>query len=73
MRLKRAKENDDGWSDWIRPKMKGYRLACCDCGLVHTIDFHVAERDGEFFVEYRASRNNRSTGQFRRHNKKRTT
>jgi hypothetical protein len=25
----------------VAPQMKGYRMACCDCGLVHTIDFEV--------------------------------
>ena len=31
----------DGWTDWQRPVMRGYRLGCCDCGLVHDIDFRV--------------------------------
>lgn len=25
----------------VTPVMKGYRMACCDCGLVHVIDFDV--------------------------------
>lgn len=26
-------------SEWIRPKRRGYRMSCCDCGLVHELDF----------------------------------
>lgn len=61
-------EGDDGWSRWIKPVMAGYKLACCDCGLVHEIDFRVIE-EVEPYVLFRARRNNRSTGQRRRHSK----
>lgn len=27
--------------EWVRPVMKGYRMKCCDCGLVHIINFKV--------------------------------
>jgi hypothetical protein len=27
--------------DRVAPVMQGYKMACCDCGLVHTIDFEV--------------------------------
>jgi hypothetical protein len=78
-------EGDDGWSRWIQPIMYGYKLACCDCGLVHTTEFRalkVIGEDGHDFVseelppdqyrvEFRARRNNRSTGQMRRHMKRR--
>lgn len=52
-----AIENDDGWTDWIQPLMSGYRMACCDCGLVHTLDFRV---EGDR-VQFRASRHARAT------------
>lgn len=26
--------------DWIQPK-DGYRVACCDCGLVHNFNFRI--------------------------------
>lgn len=54
--------DDAGWTDWIRPK-HSYRLGCCDCGLVHELEFRVAV-DGR--VEYRARRNNRATAAKRR-------
>ena len=41
-----------------------WKLACCDCGLVHDFQFHKVS-DNEFDVA--SFRNNRSTGQLRRH------
>lgn len=32
-----------GFTKWTRPVMRGYKMACCDCGLVHEFDFHVIE------------------------------
>lgn len=31
----------DGWTDWIYPSMKNYKMACCDCGLTHDIKMKV--------------------------------
>jgi len=52
---------EDG--ELIVPVMTGYKIMCCDCGLVHRLDFEVV--DGQ--VQFRAYRDNRSTGQTRRH------
>lgn len=30
-----------GWTEWIKPKMKGYLLKCCDCGLTHEFQFRT--------------------------------
>ena len=74
-------------NEWEYPVMKGYKMACCDCGLVHNIDFEVIKQrkifksfkngtqDSEaiivsnpaYKVRLRAFRNNKSTGQIRRH------
>jgi hypothetical protein len=32
-----------GWSRWQMPIMRGYRMACCDCNLVHEVEFEVAK------------------------------
>jgi hypothetical protein len=48
---------------WLTPIRKGYGIQCCDCGLVHKFDFRV--RGGR--IELRAWRDNRATGQVRRH------
>lgn len=49
---------------WIYPRRKGYRVKCCDCGLVHVFDFRLVEGK---YIEFRAFRDNRATGQIRRH------
>lgn len=80
-RIEPVIEQEDGWSDWITPTMAHYRMACCDCGLVHDMQF-LAVRvtktlpDGswaykeldpkKYRVVFKASRNNRSSGQMRR-------
>lgn len=82
MKFKQEIATDGEWTDWITPIMTGYKMACCDCGLVHNIDFQatkVIEKfpDGtwdhepldidDYRIQLRVSRNNRSTGQIRRH------
>ena len=49
-------------NEWIQPIRKGYKMSCCDCGLVHELDFRLYKRR----IQYRARRNERSTGQVRR-------
>jgi hypothetical protein len=36
-----------GWSEWQQPIMKGYMMQCCDCGLVHEIQFKALEQISE--------------------------
>lgn len=31
-----------GFSRWVQPHMGKYLLACCDCGLVHEMQFRIA-------------------------------
>ncbi len=51
--------------EWIQPVRRGYRLACCDCGLVHIVDIRVLKGR----VQFRAFRSPRSTAMARRHRK----
>lgn len=53
----------DGWSEWVHP-LKPYRMACCDCGLVHELEFRIDDKNQ---LNFRARRANRSTAQIRRH------
>lgn len=76
---------EDGFSKWIPPAMKGYRLICCDCGLSHEMEFRVVKvtrrkgeewwwkntKPGAYRVLFRAARHNRSTAAVRRERKKR--
>lgn len=48
------------------PSGEIYRIACCDCGLVH--DFVFVSEDGKP-IGIAAKRNNRSTAQIRRNKK----
>ena len=80
-KFKEIKALEDGWSDWEFPEMNGYRLGCCDCGLVHDVDFKVVQavalptnefaceeiKDETLRILMRAKRNNRSTAQIRRY------
>ena len=39
------------WSDWVYP-VKGYLMKCCDCGLVHELDFGAfveGRKKGKYF------------------------
>jgi hypothetical protein len=79
-KFKKLTAGDGGWSDWQAP-VQGYKMACCDCGLVHDVEFQVLKitKDdgldfsgkempwGKYRIVLRARRNNRSTGQLRRH------
>lgn len=71
-----------GWSEWIRPKQRGYLMGCCDCGLIHELDFVAIEgapfKDGQraaFKVKrgadvmFRARRKPRLTAAYRKKHK----
>ncbi len=74
----------EGWSDWITP-IQNYKMTCCDCGLVHDMEWQVLKVTednapdfnadelpwGDYRIALRARRNNRSTGQVRRHDAER--
>ena len=40
--IKHEVENADGWSEWVDPDAESYLMKCCDCGLVHELQFRVA-------------------------------
>lgn len=35
----------DGWCDWVHP-LPGYLMGCCDCGLVHEVQFSIVNNEG---------------------------
>jgi len=47
---------------WIEPVYKAYKMMCCDCGLVHRVDFRIHRRQ----IQFRPTIDNRATGQARR-------
>jgi hypothetical protein len=81
-RHRRHTAGPDGWSEWVAPDMAGYRMSCCDCGLVHEMEFSALRVTGtaadgswtadnlpadEYRVKFRVRRHNRATAQVRRH------
>ena len=36
-------EVENGWCDWVCPKPQGYLMQCCDCELIHEVDFRVVQ------------------------------
>lgn len=50
----RYKQQYDG--EWIRPRRKNYYMKCCDCGLVHRIDFRLVGTKNRRIIEFRAHR-----------------
>lgn len=58
--MKRYPKVEDG--EWVQPVTTGYGMACCDCGLVHRLNFRIHEGH----IQFQASRDNRATGQIRR-------
>ena len=66
------------YTPWVTPPMT-YRLACCDCGLVHNIQFRAVNIKGKRIydrrrvsIQFRVRRNERSTALVRRHPQKKT-
>jgi hypothetical protein len=47
---------------WVQPVRRGYKMECCDCGLVHTLDFRIRSRR----IQMRAFRDNVATANKRR-------
>lgn len=39
--------DDDGWSEWVNPKHSQYFAGCCDCGLIHEMQFMVVRFYGD--------------------------
>jgi hypothetical protein len=45
-----------GFSRWVNPNMDNYMLSCCDCGLVHEMEFRAFKRgpvrkDGSYTLQ----------------------
>jgi len=53
---------------WVQPTRTGYRMMCCDCGLVHEMDFRLVDNPlgrGKK-IQFRAQRDERATAAARR-------
>ncbi len=43
--------------EWVAPIRRGFQLGCCDCGLIHDMDFRV----NKGVLRFRMTRNKRAT------------
>ena len=50
---------EDG--EWVWPIMTGYKMRCCDCALVHKLNFKIVKRKGSNVVMLQAFRDVRAT------------
>jgi hypothetical protein len=50
------------YGEWTRPRLRNFREQCCDCGLIHRLDFRIV--DGR--IEFRTRRDERATAAARR-------
>lgn len=54
-------------SEWVQPIRHGYKMMCCDCGLVHTMNFRIVkDKRKRNFIQFQPSRNERATWATRR-------
>jgi hypothetical protein len=35
----------DNFTPWVQPIRSGYKMQCCDCDLVHTMEFRTRSYD----------------------------
>jgi hypothetical protein len=52
--------------EWVRPVRRGYKMACCDCGLVHRMDFMLTPWGVGSKIWFRVFRDERATSAMRR-------
>jgi hypothetical protein len=53
--------------EWVQPVRRGYKMACCDCGLVHKMNFRLIKyKSGISFIQFQAFRDERATAAKRR-------
>lgn len=69
MKVKRFRqehsEGPRGFSRWVQPVMPKYFLACCDCNLVHEMQFRIVGIRKQR-VQFRARRARNYTAKLRR-------
>ena len=61
------------YGEWTRPRMRDFCEQCCDCGLIHRLDFRIVDERGgahagrrALRVEFRTRRDDRATAAARR-------
>lgn len=57
-------------AEWVQPIRKGYGMACCDCGLVHRLNFRLRSTTRGMFIQFQAFRDDKATRNLRRRMKR---
>lgn len=52
--------------EWVQPVRRGYKMACCDCGLVHVMNFRLAKNGRGAFIQFQAFRDEGKTRALRK-------
>lgn len=60
--MARRKYHHIQYGEWLRPTKRGFREQCCDCGLIHILDFRIVEGA----IEFRTRRDGKATAAARR-------
>lgn len=47
--------------EWVQPVRSGYLMECCDCGLVHRLDFRLVKWGNGKKIQFRAFRDEKAT------------
>lgn len=61
--MKTMWQRKSGFTDWIHPSKKFFKMGCCDCGLVHDIQFRIDDANQ---LNFRARRNEKATKKLRK-------
>ncbi len=60
MKLKELEQVYDG--QWFQPVKRGWQMGCCDCGLVHRVNFRI--KHGK--IQMQTYRDKKLTAAYRR-------
>lgn len=52
--------------EWVQPVRRGYMMQCCDCGLIHRLNFRIIATGRGRFIQFQAFRATRNKAK-RRH------
>lgn len=55
--------------EWVKPKRRFYMMGCCDCGLVHKMEFALTGTKSRKKIIFRAWRDEKETKYLRKKDK----
>ena len=59
-------------TEWVSPKQKDYKFCCCDCGLIHKMEFRVVfgmvNKKPKLVVQFLPKLDEKATNKYRKKN-----